>query len=152
MRPLAFRNGPLPIGRGQTISQHFIVALMSDLVLPVEGGAVLEVGTGCGYQTAVLAELVEHIYSLEIIPELAFRGPVVQAVAVTTDASVDPVAVAAAIDSASGATDTVTTDVAIYVLNFTGANLTCVAKFWAILTGVVLTRMILTGYQRKVRF
>ena len=49
MRPLAFRNGPLPIGRGQNISQHFIVALMSDLVLPAEGDAVLEVGTGCGY-------------------------------------------------------------------------------------------------------
>ena len=59
MRPLAFRNGPLPIGHGQTISQPFIVALMSDLVLPAERGAVLEVGTGCGYQTAVLAELVE---------------------------------------------------------------------------------------------
>jgi protein-L-isoaspartate(D-aspartate) O-methyltransferase len=73
MRPLAFRNGPLPIGHGQTISQPFIVALMTDLVLPAQGGAVLEVGTGCGYQTAVLAELVGHVYSLEIIPELA-RG------------------------------------------------------------------------------
>ena len=71
LRHLAFANGPLPIGRGQTISQPFIVALMTDLVQPDKDGVILEVGTGCGYQTAVLACLARRVYSLEIIPELA---------------------------------------------------------------------------------
>jgi len=71
LRHLAFANGPLPIGRGQTISQPFIVALMTDLVQPEEDKVILEVGTGCGYQAAVLASVVRQVYSLEIVPELA---------------------------------------------------------------------------------
>ena len=64
-------NRPLPIGHGQTISQPFIVALMTHLMEPREGDRVLEIGTGSGYQAAVLAELVESVYTIEIIPELA---------------------------------------------------------------------------------
>ncbi|RLJ17557.1 protein-L-isoaspartate O-methyltransferase [bacterium endosymbiont of Escarpia laminata] len=71
MRCHAFDNSPLPIGRGQTISQPFIVALMTDLVNPAPGDRVLEVGTGSGYQTAVMSLLVRQLYSIEIIPELA---------------------------------------------------------------------------------
>jgi len=67
----AFANGPLPIGHGQTISQPYIVALMTDLLEPRADSIVLEVGTGSGYQSAVLAELVEHVYSIEIIDALA---------------------------------------------------------------------------------
>jgi protein-L-isoaspartate(D-aspartate) O-methyltransferase len=67
----AFENSPLPIGQGQTISQPFIVALMTDLVAAQPGDKVLEVGTGSGYQTAILAQLVEKLYTIEIIPELA---------------------------------------------------------------------------------
>ena len=67
----AYANRPLPIGHGQTISQPFIVALMTDLLDPEPGQIVLEVGTGSGYQAAVLAALVGHVYSIEIIPELA---------------------------------------------------------------------------------
>ncbi len=67
----AYVNRPLPIGHGQTISQPFIVALMTHLMEPREGDRVLEVGTGSGYQAAVLAELVEEVYTIEIIPELA---------------------------------------------------------------------------------
>ncbi|MES9945606.1 MAG: protein-L-isoaspartate(D-aspartate) O-methyltransferase [Candidatus Thiodiazotropha sp.] len=74
LRPHAFDNSPLPIGKGQTISQPFIVALMTDLIAPKRGDNVLEVGTGSGYQTAVLAELVDHLYSIEIIPELAKKS------------------------------------------------------------------------------
>ncbi|MBI4006174.1 MAG: protein-L-isoaspartate(D-aspartate) O-methyltransferase [Gammaproteobacteria bacterium] len=68
----AYINSPLPIGCGQTISQPYIVALMTDL-LDIENGeaVVLEVGTGCGYQTAVLAEIAKQVYSIEIIDELA---------------------------------------------------------------------------------
>ncbi len=66
----AYYDGPLPIGCGQTISQPFIVALMTELAEVEEGGKVLEVGTGSGYQTAILAELVQQVYSIEIIPEL----------------------------------------------------------------------------------
>lgn len=70
-RDFAYENRPLPIGFGQTISQPYLVALMTDL-LDVDGGdQVLEVGTGSGYQAAVLAELVEAVYTVEIIPELA---------------------------------------------------------------------------------
>jgi len=67
----AYVNAPLPIGCGQTISQPFIVALMSDLLdlRPVD--RVLEVGTGSGYQAAVLAELAGGVFSTEVIPELA---------------------------------------------------------------------------------
>ena len=66
----AYRNHPLPIGRGQTISQPYIVALTTHLVQPQKHHRVLEIGTGSGYQAAVLCELVEHVYSIEIIEEL----------------------------------------------------------------------------------
>jgi protein-L-isoaspartate(D-aspartate) O-methyltransferase len=71
MRRLAFADGPLPIGHGQTISQPFIVALMSDLLEPRPEHVVLEVGTGSGYQAAVLALLVRQVYSVEILRPLA---------------------------------------------------------------------------------
>ena len=67
----AYENRPLPIGYGQTISQPYIVALMTDLLEPGEGDVVLEIGTGSGYQAAVLAELVSRVYSIEIIEALA---------------------------------------------------------------------------------
>ncbi|MES9814008.1 MAG: protein-L-isoaspartate(D-aspartate) O-methyltransferase [Candidatus Thiodiazotropha sp.] len=73
-RPHAYDNSPLPIGKGQTISQPFIVALMTDLMAPNRDDKILEVGTGSGYQTAVLAELVDHLYSIEIIPALAKKS------------------------------------------------------------------------------
>ncbi len=66
----AYENRPLPIGGGQTISQPFIVALMSDLCGAAPGRRVLEVGTGCGYQAAVLAELGAEVWSVEALPEL----------------------------------------------------------------------------------
>ncbi len=67
----AYENRPLPIGYGQTISQPYIVALMTDLLEPEAGDVVLEIGTGSGYQAAVLSRLVSKVYSIEIIPELA---------------------------------------------------------------------------------
>lgn len=67
----AWLNRPLPIGHGQTISQPFIVALMTDLLDIVPGHKVLEVGTGSGYQAAVLAELGASVFSLEVVPALA---------------------------------------------------------------------------------
>lgn len=66
----AYENRPLPIGYGQTISQPYIVALMTDLLDVEEDDLVLEVGTGSGYQAAILAELVERVYTIEIVPEL----------------------------------------------------------------------------------
>ncbi len=66
----AYENRPLPIGYGQTISQPYIVALMTDLVEPDAEDVVLEIGTGSGYQAAILAELVEHVYTIEIIEPL----------------------------------------------------------------------------------
>jgi protein-L-isoaspartate(D-aspartate) O-methyltransferase len=66
----AYRNHPLPIGAGQTISQPYIVALSTDLLQPRSGDVVLEVGTGSGYQAAVLAEVVGRVYSIEIIESL----------------------------------------------------------------------------------
>jgi protein-L-isoaspartate(D-aspartate) O-methyltransferase len=69
-RARAYRNHPLPIGSGQTISQPYIVALSTDLLVPKPGDVVLEVGTGSGYQAAVLAEIVSKVYSIEIIPAL----------------------------------------------------------------------------------
>ena len=69
-QPLAYRNHPLPIGSGQTISQPYIVALSTDLIRPKSGDVVLEVGTGSGYQAAVLAEVVSRVYSIELLPEL----------------------------------------------------------------------------------
>ena len=71
MLELAYRNGPLAIGCGQTISQPYIVALMTDLLNIGEDSVVLEVGTGSGYQSAVLAQIAKQVYSLEIIAELA---------------------------------------------------------------------------------
>lgn len=67
----AYDNGPLSIGHGQTISQPYIVALMSDLLATAPHHVVLEVGCGSGYQSAVLSRLVKQVYSLEIVPELA---------------------------------------------------------------------------------
>ena len=68
---LAYVNGPLPIGYNQTISQPYIVALMTDLLDLDEGSTVLEIGTGSGYQTAILAEIAMQVYSIEIIDVLA---------------------------------------------------------------------------------
>lgn len=73
-RPEAYGDHPLPIGRGQTISQPYIVAYMTELLDPRPEHRVLEIGTGSGYQTAVLAELVREVYSIEIIDELAERA------------------------------------------------------------------------------
>jgi protein-L-isoaspartate(D-aspartate) O-methyltransferase len=70
-KPHAYRDMPLPIGQGQTISQPYIVALMTELVAPKASDIALEVGTGSGYQAAVLAELVDHVYTIELEPELA---------------------------------------------------------------------------------
>jgi len=67
----AYQNGPLPIGHGQTISQPYIVALMTDLLALAESDTVLEVGTGSGYQTAVLSHLVRQVYTIERIDSLA---------------------------------------------------------------------------------
>lgn len=69
--PYAYENRPLAIGHGQTISQPYIVALMTDLIDPRPDQTVLEIGTGSGYQAAVLAELVAQVYSIEIIAPLA---------------------------------------------------------------------------------
>ncbi|NTW37903.1 MAG: protein-L-isoaspartate(D-aspartate) O-methyltransferase [Syntrophobacteraceae bacterium] len=69
-KPYAYENRPLPIGYGQTISQPYIVALMTDLLDITEASVVLEVGTGSGYQAAILAECVKEVYSVEIIKEL----------------------------------------------------------------------------------
>ena len=70
-RHYAFANGPLAIGHGQTISQPYIVALMTDLLAPRRQDSVLEIGTGSGYQAAVLAKLVKRVYTLEIVAALA---------------------------------------------------------------------------------
>jgi protein-L-isoaspartate(D-aspartate) O-methyltransferase len=70
----AYENRPLPIGEGQTISQPFLVALMTDLLDPKPGDTVLEVGTGSGYQAAVLAELVAKVYTIEIVEPLGRRA------------------------------------------------------------------------------
>jgi protein-L-isoaspartate(D-aspartate) O-methyltransferase len=66
----AYRNRPLPIGAGQTISQPYIVALMTDLLELPPGAKVLEIGTGCGYQAAVLAEIADQVHSIEIVDSL----------------------------------------------------------------------------------
>jgi protein-L-isoaspartate(D-aspartate) O-methyltransferase len=73
-RARAYRDSPLPIGEGQTISQPYIVALMTELVRPDRSDRVLEIGTGSGYQAAVLAELVGHVYTIELEPSLAERA------------------------------------------------------------------------------
>ena len=66
----AYGNFPLPIGSGQTISQPFIVALMTDLLQLNSDSRVLEIGTGCGYQSAILAEIAKEVYTVEIVAEL----------------------------------------------------------------------------------
>lgn len=70
----AYEDHPLPIGHGQTISQPYIVALMTELIEIEPGDRVLEIGTGSGYQAAVLAEITHDVYTIEIIPELAARA------------------------------------------------------------------------------
>lgn len=70
LQPFAYDNGALPIGMGQTISQPYIVALMTDLLQPQQEDKVLEIGTGSGYQTAILAQLVRMVYTIEVIKEL----------------------------------------------------------------------------------
>jgi protein-L-isoaspartate(D-aspartate) O-methyltransferase len=72
--PFAYENRPLPIGHGQTISQPYIVALMTDLMDPKATDSVLEVGTGSGYQAAVLAELVSKVYTIEIVEAVGRRA------------------------------------------------------------------------------
>ncbi|GAB6068282.1 protein-L-isoaspartate(D-aspartate) O-methyltransferase [Methylothermus subterraneus] len=74
LRSAAYENRPLPIGYGQTISQPYIVALMTELLEPKPEHVVLEVGTGSGYQAAVLARLVKQVYTIEIIEPLASRA------------------------------------------------------------------------------
>jgi len=73
-RRLAYGDHPLPIGHGQTISQPFIVAFMTEALNPAPGDRVLEIGTGSGYQAAVLAELVAKVYTIEIVAPLAERA------------------------------------------------------------------------------
>jgi len=70
-RPYAYQDRPLPIGYGQTISQPFMVAYMTELVNPGPGRKILEIGTGSGYQAAVLAAAGAKVFSIEIIPQLA---------------------------------------------------------------------------------
>lgn len=70
----AYRNRPLPIGYGQTISQPYIVAVMTDLMKLKPGDRVLEIGTGSGYQAAILAELAQAVYTIEIIEPLALEA------------------------------------------------------------------------------
>jgi protein-L-isoaspartate(D-aspartate) O-methyltransferase len=71
LQPYAYLNRPLPIGYDKTVSQPFIVALMTDLLAPDAGDVVLEVGAGAGYQAAILAELARRVYTVDIIEELA---------------------------------------------------------------------------------
>jgi protein-L-isoaspartate(D-aspartate) O-methyltransferase len=70
----AYEDRPLPIGDDQTISQPYIVALMTQLLALTGSESVLEIGTGSGYQTAILAELAETVYTVEIVPALAAHG------------------------------------------------------------------------------
>jgi protein-L-isoaspartate(D-aspartate) O-methyltransferase len=70
-RSQAYEDHPVRLGHGQTISQPYIVALMTELLEPSRKHKVLEIGTGSGYQAAVLSALVDHVYSMEIVPELA---------------------------------------------------------------------------------
>lgn len=70
----AYADGPVPIGHGQTISQPYIVALMTEHLDPKPSDRVLEIGTGCGYQTAVLAEVVGEVFSIEIVEPLGARA------------------------------------------------------------------------------
>lgn len=74
LRNRAYDDGPLPIGLGQTISQPYIVAYMTEALRVTRDHTVLEIGTGSGYQAAVLAELVREVLTIEIVPELAARA------------------------------------------------------------------------------
>ncbi|MBI2956589.1 MAG: protein-L-isoaspartate(D-aspartate) O-methyltransferase [Acidobacteria bacterium] len=76
LREQAYDDNPLPIGHGQTISQPYIVAMMTELVEPKPGDRVLEVGTGSGYQAAVLSPLVKEVYTIEIIEPLGVAARV----------------------------------------------------------------------------
>jgi protein-L-isoaspartate(D-aspartate) O-methyltransferase len=71
VREYAYSDRPLPIGLGQTISQPYIVALMTELLAAGKTDRVLEIGTGSGYQAAILAGTAKHVYTIEIVPELA---------------------------------------------------------------------------------
>jgi protein-L-isoaspartate(D-aspartate) O-methyltransferase len=71
---IAYTDGPLPIGYGQTISQPYIVAFMTEILKLKPGDRVLEIGTGSGYQAAVLAEICNRVYSIEIVPQLSERA------------------------------------------------------------------------------
>jgi len=73
-RDNAYQDRPLPIGHGQTISQPYMVAYMTEVTEPEEEHVALEIGTGSGYQAAVLAEIVSEVYTIEIIPELGERA------------------------------------------------------------------------------
>jgi protein-L-isoaspartate(D-aspartate) O-methyltransferase len=70
LQPDAYRDGPLSIGHRQTISQPYIVALMTELIEPAPGKRVLEIGTGSGYQAAALAEIVDEVFTIEIVSAL----------------------------------------------------------------------------------
>ncbi|MAV71218.1 MAG: protein-L-isoaspartate O-methyltransferase [Candidatus Marinimicrobia bacterium] len=74
LRDRAYNDGPLPIGNGQTISQPYIVALMTEMLSVDREHKILEVGTGSGYQAAILAELSDDVHTIEIIPELVERA------------------------------------------------------------------------------
>ncbi|RPJ80996.1 MAG: protein-L-isoaspartate(D-aspartate) O-methyltransferase, partial [Acidobacteria bacterium] len=71
MAKQAYMDNPLPIGEGQTISQPYIVALMTELAGPLPSDKALEIGTGCGYQTAILSRMASQVYSIEIVQELS---------------------------------------------------------------------------------
>jgi protein-L-isoaspartate(D-aspartate) O-methyltransferase len=73
-RPLAYEDGPVPIGHGQTISQPYVVAFMTEALAPKPEDRILEIGTGSGYQAAVLSGLVAEVFSIEVVEPLARRG------------------------------------------------------------------------------
>ena len=75
-RNQAYEDMPLPIGRGQTISQPYIVALMTQALRLTPASRVLEIGTGSGYQAAILAHITRHVWSIETLPDLAEAAPV----------------------------------------------------------------------------
>ena len=77
MKAHAYNDEPLPIGDGQTISQPYIVAYMTEILELREDDVILEIGTGSGYQTAVLAEIVKHVYSIEILSNLSAQAKAV---------------------------------------------------------------------------
>jgi protein-L-isoaspartate(D-aspartate) O-methyltransferase len=85
----AYGDRPLPIGFGQTISQPYMVARATELAAPRAGDRVLEVGAGCGYQAAVLAQLAEEVFAVEIVPGLASRAADTLAVIGVENVTVD---------------------------------------------------------------